>query len=172
MLDSASSTGSLPRVSGTRADRSDRPFQIVAPGNAYYVNDAGLTRDVFTTAPGNNANTGRAPDRPLLACCSSAAANAPEPTMGRMALTGQQSLARTDQSGLVLPGLDGEGPRRTGVGALRDVQIVDQWWPWLVGWVDGLPLSAGAAGWLGWACGVSDSDSELDGCGLGLHTSD
>lgn len=46
-------------------DESDREIQIVSSGNHYYVNDGSLVGDVFTTAAGNNSNTGKSPDQPM-----------------------------------------------------------------------------------------------------------
>ncbi len=46
-------------------DASDAPFLIVNSGQHFYVNDASTVGDVFTSAIGNNANSGRAPDQPL-----------------------------------------------------------------------------------------------------------
>jgi len=46
-------------------DVSDGPFLIAATGHDYYVNDAGTDGDVFTTAPGNDANDGKNPGRPM-----------------------------------------------------------------------------------------------------------
>ena len=46
---------------------SDR-FMITAPSNAYYINaaiDGSLTDNQYTTAAGNNFNSGRSPDRPM-----------------------------------------------------------------------------------------------------------
>ena len=47
------------------SDLSDTPFSIVNGGKEYYVNDASTTGDVFTTAIGNNANSGKRPDQPM-----------------------------------------------------------------------------------------------------------
>ncbi len=47
------------------SDVSDESFLISAAGNAYYVNDGSLAGDLFTTAVGNNANTGRDPASPM-----------------------------------------------------------------------------------------------------------
>ncbi|HEY6563658.1 MAG TPA: right-handed parallel beta-helix repeat-containing protein, partial [Pirellulaceae bacterium] len=46
-------------------DVSDAPFLIVDNGQHFYVNDASMVGDVFTTALGNNANTGRSSEQPL-----------------------------------------------------------------------------------------------------------
>ena len=44
---------------------SDEAFLIANGGHDYYVNDASPAGDVFTTAVGNNANSGKTPDRPM-----------------------------------------------------------------------------------------------------------
>jgi hypothetical protein len=46
-------------------DASDGSFVIANNGNQYYVNDASLAGDVFTTAIGNNANSGKSPSQPM-----------------------------------------------------------------------------------------------------------
>ena len=40
-------------------------FLIVNGGNHYYVNDNSTTNDLFTTAVGNDANSGKSPDQPM-----------------------------------------------------------------------------------------------------------
>lgn len=40
-------------------------FWIANAGHSYYVNDGDATNDVFTTAVGNNANSGKSPDQPM-----------------------------------------------------------------------------------------------------------
>ena len=44
---------------------STQPFLIANSGNSYYINDGSTVGDVFTTAPGNNANSGKSPDQPM-----------------------------------------------------------------------------------------------------------
>ena len=44
---------------------SPQAFQITNNGHNYYVNDGSMTGDVYTTAPGNNANSGKSPDHPM-----------------------------------------------------------------------------------------------------------
>ena len=46
-------------------DASDTSFLITNGGTQYYVNDGSLVGDVFTTAIGDNANSGKTPDRPM-----------------------------------------------------------------------------------------------------------
>uniref|UniRef100_UPI00356B3B79 right-handed parallel beta-helix repeat-containing protein n=1 Tax=Stieleria sp. TaxID=2795976 RepID=UPI00356B3B79 len=46
------------------SDASDASFSITEPISFYYVNDADVSGDVYTTAVGNDANDGLAPDRP------------------------------------------------------------------------------------------------------------
>jgi hypothetical protein len=51
---------------GTGAtDTSDTPFLIADGGHDYYVNDASTAGDTLTTAVGDNANSGKSPDRPM-----------------------------------------------------------------------------------------------------------
>lgn len=50
---------------GSPSDHSDNPFMIIQPGNHYYLNDASLVGDVFTTAVGNNLNDGKSPATPM-----------------------------------------------------------------------------------------------------------
>jgi Ca2+-binding RTX toxin-like protein len=50
------------------SDDSDRGFMIVNSGSAYYVNmanDTNLSDNQYTTAAGNDANSGKSPDRPM-----------------------------------------------------------------------------------------------------------
>jgi hypothetical protein len=49
----------------TAADSSNSPFKIVSNGVNYYVNDGSSTGDVYTTAPGDDGNGGKSPDRPM-----------------------------------------------------------------------------------------------------------
>ncbi|NIP96312.1 MAG: hypothetical protein GWO24_23915, partial [Akkermansiaceae bacterium] len=51
--------GSLPE------DISDAGFSVSNAGTDYYVNDLVQTGDIFTTAVGNNFNTGKSPDQPM-----------------------------------------------------------------------------------------------------------
>jgi hypothetical protein len=44
---------------------SAEPFQVTNNGAHFYVNDASLNGDEFTTAPGDNANDGKSPSRPM-----------------------------------------------------------------------------------------------------------
>ena len=46
-------------------DTSDEPFLIANNGHDYYVNDSATAGDVFTTAVGNNLNSGKSPDQPM-----------------------------------------------------------------------------------------------------------
>ncbi|MCX5661643.1 MAG: right-handed parallel beta-helix repeat-containing protein [Planctomycetota bacterium] len=50
-----------PTVSGA----SPQAFQIVPGGHNFYVNDNSLTGDEYTTAVGNDANSGKAPSAPM-----------------------------------------------------------------------------------------------------------
>lgn len=49
----------------TVTDRSLAPFMIAPAGHIYYVNDNSTTGDVFTTAVGNDANSGKSPNAPM-----------------------------------------------------------------------------------------------------------
>ena len=44
---------------------SNQPFLIANNGIDYYVNDGSTVGDVYTTAPGNDANSGKTPDAPM-----------------------------------------------------------------------------------------------------------
>ncbi len=44
---------------------SDQPFQITNAGHDYYVNDNSTAGDAFTTAVGDNANSGKSPAAPM-----------------------------------------------------------------------------------------------------------
>jgi parallel beta-helix repeat protein len=46
-------------------DTTDEPFLVANNGVDYYVNDGALAGDAFTTAVGNNANSGKTPASPL-----------------------------------------------------------------------------------------------------------
>ncbi len=46
-------------------DTSDGTFLITNAGHDYYVNDGSSQGDEFTTAAGNNANSGKSPDQPM-----------------------------------------------------------------------------------------------------------
>ncbi len=47
------------------SDASDRAFQVVAAGNDYYINDAAVLPGDWTTAPGNDLNSGKSADAPM-----------------------------------------------------------------------------------------------------------
>ena len=44
---------------------SKQPFLVANNGPDYYVNDGSISGDVYTTAPGNNANSGKTPNAPM-----------------------------------------------------------------------------------------------------------
>ena len=44
---------------------SNQPFLIAAASQVFYVNDGSTAGAVYTTAPGNNANSGTSPDQPM-----------------------------------------------------------------------------------------------------------
>ena len=46
-------------------DISDEPFLVANNGTAYYVNDGTVQAGDWTTAAGNNANSGKTPDQPM-----------------------------------------------------------------------------------------------------------
>ena len=49
----------------TLTDQSIAPFMVAPAGHSYYVNDGSTAGDVFTTAVGNDANSGKTPDAPM-----------------------------------------------------------------------------------------------------------
>ena len=51
-------------VDGTAA-LSRQPFLVTNAGNAYYINDASTVGDEYTTAVGNDLNSGKTPDAPM-----------------------------------------------------------------------------------------------------------
>ena len=51
--------------SGSTSDVSDAAFLVANAGTAYYVNDGSRTGDGFTTAVGDNLNSGKSPDQPM-----------------------------------------------------------------------------------------------------------
>ncbi|MCC6510307.1 MAG: right-handed parallel beta-helix repeat-containing protein, partial [Pirellulaceae bacterium] len=50
---------------GELTDDSDRNVQIARAGQNFYINDAYTAADSWTTAPGDDANDGKSPDRPM-----------------------------------------------------------------------------------------------------------
>jgi hypothetical protein len=52
-------------VTGAPQDISDRAFLITNGGHDYYVNDSVTTNDLFTTAIGNDLNSGKSPSQPM-----------------------------------------------------------------------------------------------------------
>ena len=66
-----SGNSGLIRVQGGGAtelieDTSDLGFLVSAIGTAFYINDRDVSGDLFTTAPGDNLNSGRTPGSPML----------------------------------------------------------------------------------------------------------
>ena len=57
----ARSTGST----GLITDRSDSPFLVTNSGRDFFLNDNSAVADVFTTALGNNTNSGKSADQPI-----------------------------------------------------------------------------------------------------------
>jgi hypothetical protein len=53
------------QAGGGISDVSDAGFLIANDGRDFYVNDSDLTGDVFTTATGDNRNSGKTPDAPM-----------------------------------------------------------------------------------------------------------
>jgi uncharacterized repeat protein (TIGR01451 family) len=51
---------------GAMPSASSGTFLIANNGHDYYVNDASTAGDVFTTAAGNDANSGKSPDQPVV----------------------------------------------------------------------------------------------------------
>ncbi len=50
---------------GTQPQGISAPFLVANAGNDFYINDGSTAGDVFTTAPGNDANSGKSPDSPM-----------------------------------------------------------------------------------------------------------
>ncbi len=63
---------------GTQPQGVSAAFLIANGGNSYYVNDNSTTGDVFTTAVGNNANSGKSPDQPMASLAAVLAAYHPD----------------------------------------------------------------------------------------------
>ena len=60
VLGTADASSSPITISGT-----SQPFLLSNGGNNYYINDNSLAGDLYTTAVGNDANSGKSPDQPL-----------------------------------------------------------------------------------------------------------
>lgn len=121
------------RGNASLSDWSDRPFLIVPDSPHFYVNDSSTAGDVFTTAPGNNAWSGKAPDRPMASIDALLRAYNLEPGDVVHVDTGNYRLFRSlvitaDDAGVALEGPPGATAvldrRDTSVGAygieLRD----------------------------------------------------
>ena len=52
-------------VTSSAASGASQPFMVVNGGPNYYLNDATFAPGDLTTAPGNDANTGKSPDSPM-----------------------------------------------------------------------------------------------------------
>ncbi len=52
-------------VASSPKDVSDEPFLITNSGTSFYVNDASTAGDEFTSATGDNLNSGKQPNRPM-----------------------------------------------------------------------------------------------------------
>jgi parallel beta-helix repeat protein len=59
------SNAALVRVQAGASDISDAPLLIAPAGHDFYVNDGSLSGDIFTTAVGNNAHSGKSADKPM-----------------------------------------------------------------------------------------------------------
>ena len=55
----------IANVGGDPKGVSTQPFLIASAAKDFYVNDSSTVGDVYTTAPGNNANSGTSPDQPM-----------------------------------------------------------------------------------------------------------
>lgn len=64
-FETAGSTALVRVTSGGVSDTSNRPFLIAPSGHDYYVNDNSFVGDVFTTAAGNDLNSGKSSDQPV-----------------------------------------------------------------------------------------------------------
>ncbi len=100
------------RVTVAAQQAVSQSFQIVNPGTSYYVNDAGTAGDVFTSAAGNNANSGKSPDAPMASLTALLLAYDIDPGDTIYVDTGTYQLTRniliTDQDGGVrIVGPDG-----------------------------------------------------------------
>jgi len=109
---SASTSGNtaLVRVrSGGTSDVSDAAFLVANAGRDFYVNDGSRTGDGFTTAVGNNLNSGKSPDKPmkslrgLLAAYNLDAGDVIHVDAGAYRLVRNIELS-SDDSGVVLEG--------------------------------------------------------------------
>ena len=95
-------------------DVSDAPFSIAPAGNTFYVNDASTAGNEYTTAPGNNANDGRDPSRPMASLAGLLAAYDLEPGDTVFVDTGVYALPRNvrieaQDSGVRIQGPVGAG---------------------------------------------------------------
>ena len=100
------------RVTVAAQQAVSQNFQIVNPGTNYYVNDAGTAGDVFTSAIGDNANSGKSPDAPMASLAALLRAYDIDPgdtiyvDAGTYQLT-QNILITAQDSGLRIVGPDG-----------------------------------------------------------------
>ena len=98
----------------TVRDDSDEPFLVTNGGNHFYVNDSSATGDVFTTAVGNNANTGKSPSQPMATLAALLDAYDLDPGDIVHVDTGHYDLLRTLVLGNQDSGLRIEGPPTAG----------------------------------------------------------
>ncbi len=71
---------------------SDQPFLIAPVGNEYFVNDGSRTGDVYTTAIGDNQNSGKAVDQPMASLAALLRVYSLEPGDTVFVDTGQYNL--------------------------------------------------------------------------------
>jgi parallel beta-helix repeat protein len=94
-------------------DVSDAPFLIVNNGQHFYVNDASTVGDVFTTALGNNANSGRSADQPMASIVALLAAYDLDPGDIVHVDAGTYTLTQNITIGAEDSGVRIEGPQRS-----------------------------------------------------------
>ena len=95
---------------------SAQPFLITNNGNAYYVNANTTAGGAFTTAPGNDANSGKSPDQPMASLTALLAAYTLQPGDIVYVDTGTYNLIKNVVLGPEDSGVTFEGP--AGGGAL------------------------------------------------------
>jgi parallel beta-helix repeat protein len=101
-------------------DVSDEPFLVTNNGSNFYVNDSATVGDEFSTAPGDNANSGKRSDRPLASLHALLAAFDLDPGDVVHVDTGRYALLRNTLLDAQDAGVRIEGP--SGAAAVLDRQ--------------------------------------------------
>ncbi len=107
-------------------DLSDQTFTISAPVHAYYINDNSTTGDQYTTAVGNDANTGLTADAPMASLQALLAKYSLRPgdtvyvDTGNYALTTNIVFTSDDSGASDTQRLDIQGPTNPGAVATFD----------------------------------------------------